>query len=79
MDVVALGDSYSSGEGADPYRDGGCHRSHRAWISTVVEQSVGRFRLAKLLACSGAKVPDLSNRFKASPPRCPRYPPRPTW
>ena len=74
-DVVALGDSYSSGEGAGPYRDGGCHRSDEAWINTVVEQSVGRFRLAKLLACSGARVPDLSIPFKGQSAQVSQIPP----
>ena len=74
-DVVALGDSYSSGEGAGPDRDGGCHRSVEAWINTVVERSVGRFRLAKLLACSGAKVPDLSIPFKGQSAQVSQIPP----
>ena len=74
--VVALSDSYSSGEGAGDgvYRDGKCHRSDKAWINTVVEHSVGRFRLTKLIACSGAKVLDLSNPFKGQPDQVSKIP-----
>lgn len=57
--LVALGDSYSSGEGSPPFRSGtdkdgkGCHRSDKAWaheIGEVVRQNV------LLRACSGSTI-----------------------
>ena len=60
--VVALGDSYSSGEGAPPFEPGtdspftGCHRATRAWPLLVA----ARLGMAgRSYACSGAEIPDL--------------------
>jgi lysophospholipase L1-like esterase len=57
--LVALGDSYSSGEGAKPYdaetdrRGNRCHRSPQAW-----PRLLGAFT-SHLLACSGAETRQL--------------------
>lgn len=61
--LVAIGDSYSSGEGAGNYdpdsnrRNNTCHRSPAAWPRRLAED----FELVKLssLACSGARIRDL--------------------
>lgn len=61
---VALGDSYSSGEGVRPYiqgtgdpADGGdnCHRSRDAYALQIVFRTVER----RFRACSGARVADM--------------------
>lgn len=60
--LVALGDSYSSGEGVGQYdaatdtRRNSCHRSAYAWPLLVAD----RLRLqSDSLACSGAKTPEV--------------------
>ena len=54
--VVALGDSYSSGEGAPPFlkdrESAGCHRSAYAWPFVMARQL--SWPDPQLLACSGA-------------------------
>lgn len=57
--VVIVGDSYSSGEGAGDYVDGSprvdkCHRSPNAWGRVL-------FPSAEILACSGAVVADFTH------------------
>lgn len=62
---VALGDSYSAGEGLGPYMEGtdtaedNCHRSVKAfvWALTFGPEFTGR----KHLACSGARSADILN------------------
>jgi lysophospholipase L1-like esterase len=60
--LVALGDSYSSGEGAPPFEPAShrgrnhCHRSTGAWPIRLAHASGMR---ARSVACSGAKVEDL--------------------
>ena len=57
--IVSLGDSYSSGEGIQPFDSGTdegadrCHRSAKAW-----PRLVGVTR-ATHIACSGARIPDM--------------------
>ena len=56
--LVALGDSFSSGEGAPPYdhTSGRCRRSAHAWpmrLAFALDLS------ARPYACSGATIPDL--------------------
>lgn len=59
--LVALGDSFSSGEGAPPFdaASGACHRSRSAWpVLLARELRWG----ARVLACSGAVVDDIVRR-----------------
>jgi len=61
--LLALGDSYSSGEGAGDYEPGTntpsntCHRSRSAWPALVAEER--RLQGLPSLACSGATVADV--------------------
>ena len=56
---VALGDSYSSGEGVPsfipPSDEDGCHRSYNAYPADLAAE-VPSLRLDAFVACSGAKV-----------------------
>jgi lysophospholipase L1-like esterase len=57
--LVALGDSFSSGEGVRPYEPGtehACHRSARAWPLLL---AAALRAPASSLACSGATTTDL--------------------
>jgi lysophospholipase L1-like esterase len=60
--VVALGDSFSAGEGAPPFErgthtsDNSCHRSARAWPALLAKRRKARF---KSFACSGALTGDV--------------------
>jgi lysophospholipase L1-like esterase len=61
--LLALGDSYSSGEGAGDYEQGTdtshdtCHRSRNAWPALVAEER--HYKALPSLACSGALVNDV--------------------
>ncbi|HUD37403.1 MAG TPA: SGNH/GDSL hydrolase family protein [Streptosporangiaceae bacterium] len=75
LSYVALGDSYSSGEGNPPFEAGTndkktgdtCHRSRKAW-PYVVAAADPALRSPVLLACSGATTADItSDRFKTEP------------
>jgi lysophospholipase L1-like esterase len=61
--LLALGDSYSSGEGAGNYEpgtdtaDNSCHRSRNAWPTLVAEQR--NLQPVPSLACSGARLADV--------------------
>jgi lysophospholipase L1-like esterase len=61
--LLALGDSYSSGEGAGDYEPGtntpsnGCHRSRSAWPALFARER--RLQALPSLACSGATVTDV--------------------
>ena len=61
---VAVGDSYSSGEGSPPFDPsaGACDRSSTAWPSIFAHRA-SVTELANL-ACSGATTPALSRPFK---------------
>jgi lysophospholipase L1-like esterase len=62
---VALGDSFSSGEGADDYRGGRCHRSTNAYPELLARASTLQTGYAVKLvfaACSGATTADLLDR-----------------
>jgi lysophospholipase L1-like esterase len=69
---VALGDSYSSGEGSPPFDPsaGGCDRSNSAWPSILARKAraIGKkgasFTELANLACSGATTTTLSRPFK---------------
>src|SRR4051812_33682246 len=56
LTIVALGDSYSSGEGNAPFDTDAatCHRGASAWPRLLGQQVAGS--TVKLLACSGAKT-----------------------
>jgi hypothetical protein len=63
--MVALGDSYLSGEGASQYYrgtdEGGgnqCRRSPTAWAAMAVDQ-LGQYKWLEFLACSGATTANL--------------------
>jgi lysophospholipase L1-like esterase len=68
---VALGDSYSSGEGAGSYygpapgRPARCDRSRNAYSQLLAKRLAGRYQHSQttdFLACSGDEVPDLLTR-----------------
>jgi GDSL-like Lipase/Acylhydrolase family len=77
---VALGDSFSSGEGAIYAQDGdkipgadyepgtvnGCHRAKEAYAYKV-QQQVGQNFSLKLRACSGAEIKDYFHANSANP------------
>lgn len=60
LEYVALGDSYSSGEGNPPFINSkvarACHRSEKAWPYLLARRFPQRIMLAANLACSGAKA-----------------------
>src|SRR5688572_233067 len=57
VDYVALGDSYSSGVGAPPYRAGGCNRSNTSYaVQWANTHAVTSFAFP---ACSGATTDDV--------------------
>jgi hypothetical protein len=65
---VALGDSFSAGEGVPPYEPGTatlrdhCHRSTRAYSRLIALPGI-RF-LRSFYACSGARAPDVLSRSR---------------
>ncbi len=65
---VALGDSYSSGEGAGNYSGGGCHRSAAGWPNVLSALS-SRMELVTNLACSGAETEALTQAFNGQLPQ----------
>jgi lysophospholipase L1-like esterase len=78
LPLAALGDSYSSGEGAGDYYPGtgsarGCHRSPHAWPVLLHKYVTGHgvtLPDANFLACSGASSQNLSNQaFKGEQPQ----------
>ena len=74
LNYVALGDSYSSGEGVPgfipPSDSDGCHRSYDAYPSVLVNILPSEnLRLDAFVACSGAKTTDISEVFKGEQPQ----------
>ena len=69
---VALGDSYSSGEGAPGsgggYDGGRCHRSDNSWPAKLSALST-TVHLVANVACSGATTDALLNPFKGQNPQ----------
>jgi hypothetical protein len=62
---VALGDSYSSGEGNPPFTGGTCDRSQQAYPQLLQDQlHYGTFYF---LACSGATIPQLPGQADEVP------------
>ncbi|MBX6390095.1 MAG: SGNH/GDSL hydrolase family protein [Frankia sp.] len=70
VSLVALGDSYSSGEGNPPY-DGdapSCDRGAGAW-PRLLANDLGAGSSVRVLACSGATTAALTNSFNGQPPQ----------
>jgi lysophospholipase L1-like esterase len=67
LTLVALGDSYSSGEGNAPFDvdTPSCDRGAGAWPRLLGQEVVGS--TVKVLACSGAKTTALMNSFHGQP------------
>lgn len=74
--LAALGDSYSSGEGAGHYYPGtasdhGCHRSPHAWPVLLDDYVAGHDAVLTtrdyFVACSGAVSKSLKHSFKGQP------------
>lgn len=65
--MVALGDSYSSGEGTSPFDNNkqaqNCHRGPGAWPRQL-QQDVFGISTILHVACSGAKIADLIQYYK---------------
>lgn len=68
VDFVALGDSYSSGEGNPPFWGDQCHRSFSAWPYLLSKMS-SRLNIAGNWACSGATTAALHQRFRGVDPQ----------
>jgi hypothetical protein len=72
IDLVALGDSYSSGEGTYLYDQHAgaqkCHRGPKAW-PRMLEQGVEEIPTVAHEACSGAKTTNLVLSWKSNPPQ----------
>lgn len=61
--LVALGDSFSSGEGNEPFDSvaSDCHRSNQAWPRILAPSSQVT---VNMLACSGAKISALHTSYR---------------
>ncbi|MFJ2633923.1 SGNH/GDSL hydrolase family protein [Streptomyces sp. NPDC087422] len=68
VSTVALGDSYSSGEGNPPFdaASHACDRSPQAWPRLLAVDDAA-VHLVAHLACSGAEISALSSTFKGEP------------
>lgn len=66
--LTAVGDSYSSGEGAGSYTGGGCHRSDHAWPKIAANLSAD-LRMGAFVACSGAETHHLWSTHKGEEPQ----------
>lgn len=70
LTYVALGDSYSSGEGNPAYDlSAACHRSSSSWPVRVGAANAPRIAGTRNLACSGATTDALQHRFKGQSPQ----------
>lgn len=58
LGYVALGDSFTSGQGAPPYSDATCQRS-RYKSYPVISSLLSPYRLSANKACSGARMADI--------------------
>lgn len=74
---VALGDSYSSGEGTydyDAHKEGArCHRGPTSW-PRIMEAKVSELVEIDHKACTGAKTVNLLDDYHANPPQIPSVP-----
>ncbi|MGH7196676.1 MAG: SGNH/GDSL hydrolase family protein [Candidatus Saccharimonadales bacterium] len=68
---VALGDSFSSGEGVEPFISpsdtNGCHRSEKAYAKLLDDNPASRLNLSAFVACSGATTGDVTNGRNGEP------------
>jgi hypothetical protein len=92
-EYVALGDSYSSGEGLQssatsyisPSNDDGCHRSVKAYpvlVATSLHVNLGQFETygsGGFVACSGATSKDLLKGEDGEPPQLSALSPETKW
>ncbi|MEU6757561.1 SGNH/GDSL hydrolase family protein [Streptomyces sp. NPDC046685] len=78
LNYLAMGDSYSSGEGVEPFEDGTavpdvdiCHRSTKAYARVLTEDMPSVFDLGMdgFTACSGAKTSAFTNPFNGEDPQ----------
>ncbi|MDP9350579.1 MAG: SGNH/GDSL hydrolase family protein [Chloroflexota bacterium] len=71
--LIAMGDSYSSGEGNAPFDEGTdtarnkCHRSSNAWPRYLSRLDASGVHLISHIACSGAVIPSLTASYKTEP------------
>ena len=63
LGYVALGDSFTSGQGAPPYSDADCKRS-RYKSYPVISSVLSPYRLTANKACSGATVSDVAAQLE---------------
>lgn len=73
LNIVALGDSFSSGEGNEPFippsDQNGCHRSSAAYPVLLEKDSSLRFKLQAFRACSGARTWEITQGRNGEPPQ----------
>ncbi|HET9411400.1 MAG TPA: SGNH/GDSL hydrolase family protein [Candidatus Saccharimonadales bacterium] len=71
LSYVALGDSYSSGEGVEPFiapsDTNGCHRSRDAYAKLLDGSPASRLNVTSFVACSGATTQDVINGKNGEP------------
>ena len=71
---VALGDSYSAGEGTFQYNDSACHRGPLAW-PTLLSDASSDVMLLLNYACTGARINHvLADDYKGNEPQIPEIP-----
>jgi len=72
INMVALGDSYSTAQGADSFdsgkQDAKCLRGPGAWPRQLQQAALG-IKTITHLACTGAKIPDLFADYKSNGPQ----------
>lgn len=70
---VALGDSFSAGEGVEPFispsDSNGCHRSERAYAKLLDEAPALNLDFQAFVACSGATTWHVQNGQNGEPPQ----------
>jgi len=71
LNYVALGDSFSSGEGVEPFEPNTaipstneCHRSEKAYSKVLSDTPGSRLNLTKFVACSGATTSNIINSIQ---------------
>lgn len=76
---VALGDSYSSGEGVEPFENGtdtpsdkdnynACHRSASSYARLLAADASLNLKVQRFIACSGAKTPQITGPWPQKGP-----------
>lgn len=76
QEYVAIGDSFSSGEGVRPFDSGThngadtCHRSSKAWPRLLAQKPANNLVLSGFFACSGATSTAITSKsFKTEAPQ----------